>query len=63
MGGEINNSTIIIVSGVGIGRTTLTIEASADGYATEEVVVIVEVQNRFRIETMPVSPELSGRRC
>ena len=53
MGGEINNSTNVVVSGVGIGRTTLAITASADGYATEEVVVIVEVQNRFRIAATP----------
>ena len=53
MGGEINNSTMIEVSGVGIGRTTLAITALADGYATEEVVVIVEVQNRFRIAATP----------
>ena len=53
MGGASNNSTMIEVSGVGIGRTTLTIEASADGYATETATVIVEIQNRFRIAAMP----------
>ena len=58
MGGPTNNSTMIEVSGVGIGRTTLAITASADGYATEEVVVIVEVQNRFRIAATPVSLSL-----
>ena len=69
MGGEINNSTMIEVSGVAIGDTTLTITASADGYATEEVTVIVEVQNRFRIAATPTvlslvegaSPEISVR--
>ena len=53
MGGEINNSTMIEVSGVGIGRTTLTITASADGYAIETATVIVEIQNRFRIAATP----------
>ena len=53
MGGEINNSTMIEVIGNAIGDTTLTITASADGYATEEVTVIVEVQNRFRIAATP----------
>ena len=58
MGGASNNSTMIVVSGVGIGRTTLAITASADGYATETATVIVEVQNRFRIEASPVSVSL-----
>ena len=58
LGGESNPNAEIVVSGGGIGRTTLTITASADGYATEEVVVIVEVQNRLRIETSPVSLSL-----
>ena len=58
MGGEINNSTMIEVSGVNIGETTLTITASADGYATEEVAVNVEVQSIFRIITTPVSLNL-----
>ena len=58
MGGESNNSTMIEVSGVGIGRTTLAITASADGYAAETATVIVEVQNRFRIAATPVSLSL-----
>ena len=53
MGGEINNSTMIEVSGVGIGRTTLTITASADGYAIGTATVMVDVLNRFRIGAMP----------
>ena len=54
MGGETNNnSTDVVVSGVGIGMTTLTIEASADGYATETATVMVDVLNRFRIEAIP----------
>ena len=58
MGGASNNSTMIEVSGVGIGGTTLTITASADGYATEEVAVSVVVQDRFRIAATPVSLSL-----
>ena len=58
MGGETNNSTGIVVNGVGIGMTTLTIEASADGYATETATVMVDVLNRFRIEAIPVSLSL-----
>ena len=58
MGGPSNNSTMIEVSGVGIGRTTLTITAIADGYAIETATVIVEVQNRFRIAATPVSLSL-----
>ena len=53
MGGETNNSTDVVVNGVGIGMTTLTIEASADGYATETATVIVDILNRFRIEAIP----------
>ena len=58
MGGKINNSTMIEVSEVNIGRTILTITASADGYASETAIVNVEVQDRFRIETSPVSLNL-----
>ena len=53
MGGETNNSTDVVVNGVGIGMTTLTIEASADGYATGTATVMVDVLNRFRIVAPP----------
>ena len=49
MGGETNNNTGIVVSGVGIGMTTLTVIASADGYSTGTATVIVEVLDKFRI--------------
>ena len=59
MGGASNNSTMIEVSGVNIGGTTLTITASADGYATEEVAVSVVVQDLLRIEAMPATFNLA----
>ena len=57
MGGA-SNSTMIEVSGVNIGGTTLTITASAAGYAAETTTVSVEVQNPLRIAAMPVSLNL-----
>ena len=58
MGGGSNSSTEIVVSGMNVGRTLLTITAEADGYAIETATVIVEVQNRFRIAATPVSLSL-----
>ena len=52
MGGE-DRSAAVRVNGNALGITTLTITASADGYADDEVTVPVEVQVPFSIAANP----------
>ena len=52
-GGERGNSTMIVVSGLGIGDAELTIEAIADGYTTGRATVTVRVLDTERIVAVP----------
>ena len=53
------SSTEINIRGGNIGDTTLTIEATADGYAAETRLVNVMVLDRFRIEARPPTLDLA----
>ena len=53
------SSTEISIRGDNIGDTTLTIEATADGYAAETRLVNVMVLDRFRIEARPPTLDLA----